>query len=121
MVLEFQFKGGGNGVRSLHGRLSVHRYIDLGHQPMPQPARSGIEYGVESGNVGGHMMNFFNDLGIDPVEHPREHGFGRLPDNPEDGDCDQEANDWIGERESQPDSGCPATTARLVNPSVRAW
>ena len=38
-------------------------------------------------------------------EHTGQHGRGRLQDDAEDGDGDEQANDGIGKRKTEPDTG----------------
>jgi hypothetical protein len=42
------------------------------------------------------------DLRLDAIEHPGEHGLGRLPDDPKDYGGYDEADDRVGERVSHP-------------------
>ena len=87
---------------------------------VPQPTRFDIEDLIETGDVLGGVANFANDGGIDSVEHTGQHGRGRLQDDAEDGDGDEQANDGIGKRKTEPDTGGTQDDSEAVRPSVRA-
>jgi hypothetical protein len=92
---------------------------DIDMQPMSKPPRFGLENLTNTFDVLGSVPDFVGDSGIDAVKHPGKHGFGRLPNDAEDGDGDDETDDRIGQRANHTPIA-PRTTARLVNPSVRA-
>ncbi len=49
------------------------------------------------------MRNLIHDLGIDPIQQPREDGFAGLPDDAQDDPRDDQTHDWIRQRLPQPD------------------
>ena len=48
----------------------------------------------------GSMPDLLNHVGLDAIQHARQHRLGRLPDDAEDRERDQKANDGIGEGEA---------------------
>src|SRR5438552_8269987 len=71
-------------------------------QAMPDPARLHLMDTLYAGHVLGGMKYFIDDAGLDTIEHAREYGFRRLPDDRKDRDCDQQPDDGIGKRKSKP-------------------
>ena len=65
------------------------------------------------------MLKFVDHGRIDAVQHARNDGSGGLPDDPEDGDGDKQADDGIGQRVAQPDARRPEDDGEAGDP-VRA-
>lgn len=49
------------------------------------------------------MSDLVDDLRVCPIEQACEDGLARVPDDFQDGDCDQQAHDRIRQRVAQPD------------------
>src|SRR5437762_2379407 len=64
------------GVRYTDGNVRM--------QAMPDPARLHLMDLLYAGHVLGGMMDFIDDAGLDTIEHAREDGFRRLPDDRKD-------------------------------------
>lgn len=54
--------------------------------------------------MSGGVMDLVDYVQIDAIQHPRDDGLCRLPDDAENGDGDQQADDGIGKRDADPDS-----------------
>ena len=50
------------------------------------------------------MPELGEELGIDSIHRPDDHHSGRLPDEPQDGRGDQQANDGVGQWIPEPDA-----------------
>jgi hypothetical protein len=62
------------------------------------------------------MAQFADYLRLNAVQHSREHGLRRLPDNTEDHDCDDETDDRVGHRIAHPHSKCAKNNRQACEP-----
>ena len=84
------------------GRIATDRHIDLGSEAVSKPPRACIENLTHGRDMFGRVADLVDDARFDAIEHAREHRLGRLPDNGEDGEGDEQTDDRIGEREPEP-------------------
>ena len=57
------------GVPFCHGQPRVHRHVDLGVQPVAQPARPYLGDVFDAWGLASRAPYLFYDLGLHPVEH----------------------------------------------------
>lgn len=112
------------GIRDLVGFRERHGVVDpdchFRKQAVSQPARLNRPKGLHPMHVLGGMADRVDNSGIDAVQHTRKNGARGLPDDTENRDGDKKPDNRISERKAELTPAAPITTARLVNPSVRA-
>ncbi len=90
-------------VRRLDRQPPVDDDVQLGPDLVPQPSRPGLVDPDDPWHMERRMLDLGQDLGINPVEHPREDGPGRVPDDEEDRDRDGQADQGIEDRDAHRD------------------
>ena len=104
-----------------YGQLRRDRYVDLGTQPVPEPARPDLSHVLDAFDVARGVPDLVQHLGVHPVEEASKDDLAGLPDDHEDRRGDKETHDRVGERKAKQTPTAPIRTARLVHPSVLAW
>ena len=84
-----------NLVPVAHGQRGVYRDIGLDREAMADPASANLGDLLYPWDMSCGMAHLVNHGGVNPIEHARKHGRGGLPDDPQDGDGDPEANERV--------------------------
>src|SRR5262249_2250509 len=105
-----------------HGEFPLYGDIHLRVKPMPDPAGAHVGDLSHSLNMPCRVPEFVHDLWLYPVQYPGKDGLHGLPHDPKDRQCNQETNQWVGERIPGPDAqrakedgeACPAIGTGMI-------
>lgn len=110
----------GNELSRLGYRLAViHRNGQIGVQTVADPAGARAD-DFDAGHMLSGMLDGIGEARLHAIERAGDDRAGGLPDNAKDRNGDQQPHDWVRQGDPAHTPSAPATTARLVSPSVRA-
>lgn len=85
----------GNVVLSRQQQTIIDRNLHIDMQLVAEPESLGVNHFSRSRHMLGGVMNLVDKAGHDAIQHARQHGACRFPDDTEDGDGDQKADDPV--------------------------
>lgn len=97
----------GDEMAFQHGLFAVHRDVHLTPQAVAHPAHRRSMHIHDTLYTRGRVFEFFIDLRIDGIHHAVPHIARRFPDDAQDRNPNPEPDEWIKDRESQPDANGP--------------
>ncbi|CAM5338199.1 hypothetical protein SALBM311S_08110 [Streptomyces alboniger] len=110
----------GDGVRLTYRRLAVHDDRHLGAQPVPDPPQPQLAHAAHPFDLPYCPLGPVDQGRIDGVQHAPEHLARSVPQDQGDRGGDRQPHDRVGQLPAQRGAPAPNSTARDVNPSVRA-
>ena len=106
-------------VSLLNGQAAAHGQVHLRVEPVPDPAHPHIGHAFHAAYLHRGFADLVGNRRIHPVNHPQEDHPRRRPKDPHNQACDQQADERIGEWESEPDPGGATEDGQARQP-VRA-
>ena len=107
VVGEFRLERRRYPVGLANRRRRVDADIGLGDQPVSEPADTDVVDPADARDVPRGVTDLAHEVRVGAVEHPGEDRLSRLPDDPENRDRDQQPDEWIGKRETEPHTDRP--------------
>ena len=110
----------GEVVGGGEAEVGVDDDVGFGAQGVTDPADAQFPDVPDAGGGAQGAFGLVDQGRVDGVHQPGEDLAGRAAEHTEDCDGDDQPDDRVGEGEPEGDPAAPRSTARLVNPSVRA-
>src|SRR6266545_6548549 len=81
------------------GQILINDDMKLCLELMPEPADADVVGILRPGDASRRTLDAIHQCGIDRIHQPMPHRHRRIFHDKENGDCNQQANDWVCEWE----------------------
>src|SRR6266536_3208842 len=88
------------GLGDRQARIDGDRHLSL--EPMAEISGTDVRDLLDFRGVLNGVLQLAHNIRINAVQHARDHGFGRLPNDAENRHGDNDANNWVRQREADP-------------------
>ena len=85
----------GDGFAFGNGELRAHGHHNIAVDAMTNPSRSHVVNVDDPRNVGRRMFDLRQDFRLYPIDQPNPHRSGRIFDDEQNGNGDQQTHDGI--------------------------
>ena len=86
-----------NAVTLACRQILIDRGVQLGLEPVPQPAHPYVVDIFDTGHCGRHPLNAVHYLRLDSIHQALPHRDGRVRDDEEDRHGDEQSDDGVGQ------------------------
>src|SRR6266536_3125069 len=88
------------GLGDRQARIDGDRHLSL--EPMAEISGTDVRDLLDFRGVLNGVLQLAHNIRLNAVQHAREHRLGRLPNDPQDSPGDNDADNWVCQREADP-------------------